>query len=262
METFTVTDPSRTEAENEDAARSGDRVAVLVDGAGIPRAWRAGCHHSVAWFARSLADALLTALGDASASPRAALATALTQVRELHAGTCDLERGAPSATVVAVRETSDVLEHLVLCDSSLLLLRHGGGPVSRITDDRLARVVAEERTAAAIEARRNRPGGFWVARHELHAAEEALVGAEPLEDLRGAVLVSDGITRAVDELGLLDDSALAERCATRAGALEVLARMRVLERERAEAGTLGLRKVHDDATVTGCSFGTRAVTPS
>lgn len=259
METFTVTDPAAPWTENEDAARSSARVAVVVDGAGIPRHRRSGCHHRVSWYARTLADALVRALEDRAASPRAAFATALAEVRDLHAGTCDLDRGSPSATVVAVREQDDVLEHLVLCDASLLL-RRTRGPAARITDDRLAQVVARERTADAVEALRNRPGGFWVARHELRAAEEALVGVEPLERLRGATLLSDGITRAVDELALMDVDALARRLATVDGARRLLATVRAAERERAAAGTLGLRKVHDDATVTGCTVGGRGVT--
>src|SRR5699024_3936632 len=106
-------------------------------------------------------------------------------------------------------------------------------------------VVREESGPEAIEARRNAPGGFWVARHEPGAAEQALAGRTPLRDLRAAHLVSDGITRAVDLLGMLDDASLARSLREDPHALLPALR-------RAAAGLSGPgrpRKLHDDATV-------------
>lgn len=254
MHTFLRTDASAPDRANEDAALAVGPVAVLVDGAGIPRAYRAGCVHSVAWFATNLAAELAAALADPSMPMRPALAAAVRAVRDLHAHTCDLDAGSPSATVVAVRERGEVLEHLVLCDSSLFLRARDGG-TARITDDRLAVIATSGRSGDEIEALRNRPGGFWVARHEERAAEEALVGSVPLVDLAGAVLASDGVTRACDELGLMDAATLGSDCATATGAVRLISRIREAEVRRAAEGTPGLRKVHDDATVIGCSFG-------
>lgn len=248
MRSFIVTDPSSPEAANEDAARFDARVAVLADGSGVPPRYRAGCRHTVAWYSRALVDALAEELADEGVSMRAALAAAIGRVRSLHEGECDLEAGSPSATVVAVRARDGVLEHLVLCDSSLLLAR-ADGDVVRVTDTRIEGVVRRERVPDAIEALRNGEGGFWVARHEERAAREALVGSVPLAEVEAAVLVSDGVTRAIDLLGIGGADAVARRCQDASGAAELIDEVRRVESRRAEEGTLPERKTHDDATV-------------
>lgn len=229
---------------DEDAGGVLGEVAVLLDGAGVPRRFRAGCSHSVSWFSHALAARLLGHAQDPTVPLRTALARAIEDVGALHQATCDLDRGGPSATVVAVRRTEERLEHLVLCDSSLLL--HGpGGDVMRVTDTRVEEVVRSERTADAIEARRNRPGGFWVARHEPEAADEAIEGSSPLAQWQRAHLVSDGVTRAVDLLGLHNDASLAASLAKDPQAL--LRQLRAAEAGLAPARRP--RKLHDDATV-------------
>lgn len=229
---------------NEDAGGVLGPVAVMLDGAGVPPRFRAGCVHDVAWFSHTLAGRLLIRAQDPSVPLRQALAAAIADVRSLHEEQCDLDRGGPSATVVAVRWDAEHLEHLVLCDSSLLL-ESADGTTTRLSDPRVDDVAREEARSEAIEARRNAPGGFWVARHEPEAAEQALVGSTPLRTLRAAHLVSDGITRAVDLLGMHDDASLAR-------ALRVDPRSVLRELRRAEADLpIGRRprKVHDDATV-------------
>ncbi|MDN5900277.1 MAG: protein phosphatase 2C domain-containing protein [Brachybacterium sp.] len=243
MHTTLLTDASIPGA-NEDAGGVLGSVAVVLDGAGVPSRFRAGCHHSVAWFSHALAARLLGRAQDPSVPLRQALAGAIEEVRALHEGECDLDRGSPSATAVAVRWGADHLEHLVLCDAALLL-EGADGTTTRLTDRRLEAVTRAETGAEAIEARRNVPGGFWVARHEPEAAEQALVGSTALSSLRGAHLVSDGITRAVDLLGMHDDSSLARSLREDPAAL-----LRSLRRgeERLPAGRRP-RKLHDDATV-------------
>ncbi|MDO5663595.1 MAG: protein phosphatase 2C domain-containing protein [Brachybacterium sp.] len=245
---FLRTLPSAPGVANEDAVAADRTVAVLLDGAGIPARYRAGCRHSVAWFSHALARHLLDALTDQATPMRAALAAAITEVRSQHETGCDLEAGSPSATVVAVRRTSDALEHLVLSDSSLYLTAPGG-QVTRRTDARLDDVRERAGSAEEIEALRNHPGCFWVARYEPEAADHALVGCTPLADLQCISLVSDGVTRAVDMLGLLDDAGLATACSTPDGTAELLATIRATEQERRAHGTLPARKTHDDATV-------------
>lgn len=243
MHTELLSDPAVAGADEDAAGVLGD-VAVLLDGAGLPARFRAGCHHSVAWFSHTLAGHLLLAAQDPDVPLSAALAEAIARVAALHAGECDLARGGPSATVLAVRRRGDVLEHLVLCDSSLLLVG-ADGRTERRTDLRVDEVVAEEREAEAIEARRNAPGGFWVARHEPEAADHALVGSTPLAALDRVHLVSDGVTRAVDLLDLHDDAGLARALGEDPHGL--LARLRA--GERALPAATRPRKLHDDATV-------------
>lgn len=243
VHTTLLSDPSVPGA-NEDAGGVLGEVAVVLDGAGLPQRFRAGCRHSVAWYSHSLAAHLLTRAQDPATGLGSALAGAIADVRELHEQQCNLAAGSPSATVVAVRRSGEHLEHLVLCDSSLLL-RGRGGEVVRVTDLRIDEVVTAERTAEAIEARRNVPGGFWVARHEEEAADQALVGRTPLVALDSAHLVSDGITRAVDLLGLHDEASLAQ--ALTVDPAQVIAELRA--GERALPPQARPRKLHDDATV-------------
>ncbi|WP_394216158.1 protein phosphatase 2C domain-containing protein [Brachybacterium vulturis] len=243
MHTTLLTDPAIQRA-NEDAAGVLGPVAVVIDGAGVPSRFRAGCRHRVEWFSHVLAARLLDRAQEPTVPLRQALAGAITDVRSLHEGQCDLDLGGPSATVVAVRWGAEHLEHLVLCDSSLLLER-ADGTTRRLTDPRIEDVVSEEAGAEAIEARRNAAGGFWVARHEPEAAGQALVGRTALADLRAVHLVSDGITRAVDLLGLHDDSSLARALREDPGAL-----LRRLRRAEAQLpAEQRPRKLHDDATV-------------
>ncbi|ASK66045.1 hypothetical protein CFK39_09730 [Brachybacterium avium] len=243
MHTTLLTDPAIPGA-NEDAGGVLGSVAVVLDGAGVPSRFRAGCHHSVAWFSHSLAARLLGRAQDPSVPLRQALAGAIEEVRSLHEGECALDRGSPSATVVALRWGTDHLEHLVLCDAALLL-EGTDGTAMRVTDRRLEEVMRAETEAEVIEARRNAPGGFWVARHEPEAAEQAVVGRTALSALRGAHLVSDGITRAVDLLGMHDDSSLAH--SLRQDPVALLGQLRQAE-ERLPTGRRP-RKLHDDATV-------------
>lgn len=243
MHITSLSDPAIPGAD-EDAAGALGEVAVVLDGAGLPARFRAGCRHGVAWFSHSLAARLLARAQDPSLSLADALGAAIGEVRALHEHDCDLSAGSPSATVVAVRRAGDRLEHLVLCDASLLL-EGRDGRVTRITDRRVEAVVRHERGAEAIEARRNAPGGFWVARHEPEAAQKALTGSVPLADLAAAHLVSDGITRAVELLGLHDDTSLSR-------ALSEDPRAVIRGIRRAEDGLdphRAPRKRHDDATV-------------
>ena len=245
-----MTTDAATPERNEDAAGALGETAVMLDGAGVPPRFRAGCDHGVAWFSHTLAAQLLLHAQDHSVGLREALADAIGAVRGLHESSCDLEAGGPSATVLAVRRAGEHLEHLVLCDSSLLLQRPGGR-VEHVTDSRIERVVRSETGPEAIEARRNRDGGFWVARHEPEAADEAITGRSELADLEVAHLVSDGITRTIDLLGTHTAQTLAADLT--ADPRDVIDQLRTRERELWELGELGEqrrpRKPHDDATV-------------
>jgi hypothetical protein len=71
---------------NEDAVFSHDGVAVVVDGAGLPRSMRAGCRHPVAWYSRQLAGAFGEALLQRRLTMPQALGRAIAEVSERHEG--------------------------------------------------------------------------------------------------------------------------------------------------------------------------------
>src|SRR5690606_23996452 len=119
----------------------GDGVVVVVDGAGLPADLRAGCCHSVAWFASSIASSFQALLAAGASPMREALGETIACVKESHVMTCDLDRGSPSATIAAFRVVDDWLEYLVLCDASVLLL-DVDGQVTHVTDGRLQGLLA------------------------------------------------------------------------------------------------------------------------
>lgn len=254
--------PASAAHPNQDAVGVRGDAAVLMDGAGMPRATRAGCRHTVHWFARLATDRYLHRLQDPRTSMADALADTLREVADRHRATCDLEAGGPSATVVAVRRVGDRLEHLVLCDSTLGLVAEDTTTV--VTDDRLTEVshplddrlrtlrpgpgedsrpwlqVLAERDLAV----RNRPGGFWCVGHRPEAAEHALTGHTPVDRLRGVVLASDGAMRLAEVFGECTPESLVTAY-LQDGADPWLRRTREAERRRSAAAL----KPHDDATV-------------
>jgi hypothetical protein len=172
-----ATDPGTPGWPNEDYACVGPEAAVLLDGCTtFPPGADTGCVHGVAWYARTLGTDLLAAI---TAEPRIPLAPALRaaigQVRDRHAGTCDLSlQATPAATVTAVRAEPEGLSYLALSDSSIAADLDEGRPPQVITD--------RHRAAAAEPA----------------AAGTATTGMLPYAGLRGVALLSDGATRITD----------------------------------------------------------------
>ncbi|MFC9326527.1 hypothetical protein [Kitasatospora sp. NPDC057015] len=139
---------------DEDFTVAGPNAVVLLDGAGTPAGSACGCVHRVAWYVSRLGVSLLAAVtNQPDRALTDCLADAITLTAELHADTCDLTHpGTPSATVVAVRLADEVVEYLVLADSTLVL-EHADerGPVA-VTDDREALVGAALRGAMDAES--------------------------------------------------------------------------------------------------------------
>ncbi|MBE3008369.1 hypothetical protein IL992_04105 [Microbispora sp. NEAU-D428] len=134
-----------------------------------------------------------------------------------HDFTCDLTHGgSPSAAVIMLRQAADHLDWLVLGDSTLILDTCASEPTV-ICDDRLEQVAAPHRVRLDslrggipehAEARReyvetlgryrNRDGGFWVASTDPLAADQALTGTIPTDQVRAATLLTDGAADAVN----------------------------------------------------------------
>jgi hypothetical protein len=265
-----ITLPSGIGSENEDAMVVGDNAAVVVDGAGLPRTMRAGCSHSVAWFARSIADDFHAALASRTGTISDALAEAIEQVAGSHSSTCNLDAGAPSATVAAWRRTGNRIEYLVLCDAALIFVDRDGY-ATIVTDRRLEHLVdaamadaaqphsgmseaaARRAARARVESRRNRHGGFWCVNSDPAAAAQALTGVIELEDLTGLIACSDGATRAYD---LLSSHTL-DRFATESlrGPLDSLATaIRHAEDQQSDALVQRGFKAHDDLTIVAATI--------
>jgi hypothetical protein len=230
---------------NEDFVGAVPRAAVLLDGAGITGT-ESICHHGVAWYTHRLGGALLGRLSaDDGRDLASILADAIDELARGHRHTCDVAHpSSPQATVALFRADHERAEYLVLADTHVLLGRTRDSPVV-VTDEREVAVRhscltlldglkngTEAHDAAlatatdAMRARRNQPGGYWIAKDDPRAAEEAVTGAVPLADLTHVALLSNGATRIVDPYALATWSTLLDLCRTNgpSGAIRMLRR--------------------------------------
>jgi len=222
-----ATDPGTSGWPNEDFACVGPGAAVLLDGCTTtPRGADTGCVHGVAWYARTLGTDLLAAITAEPPIPLAsALAAAIGQVRERHAGTCDLSlRATPAATVTAVRAEPEGVSYLALSDSSVAADFGDGRPPEVITD--------RHRAAAADPA----------------AAGTASTGTLPRAGLTGVVLLSDGASRITDLYHELSWPAMIG-VIREDGPAALIRRVRAAEDADPDCERWPRSKARDDATV-------------
>jgi hypothetical protein len=251
---------------NEDLAASGPGWALVLDGATPVPGAATGCRHDVPWLVRRLAAALATRLTLAAGPPghpgpeghpgapghpgsrgddalAELLADAIGEVRDAHAGTCDLGNpDTPSSTAAIARVRAGALEYLVLCDSPIVIGQAGGG-ITLIEDDRLARLPGgRPYPADLVRGHRNQPGGFWMASTSPAAAFEAVRGQAALATVTDVAMLSDGVTRLAEWYGYSWPWILA--CLRGRGPGALIDRVREAER----AYPHPRYKRHDDAT--------------
>jgi hypothetical protein len=228
-----ATDPGTPGWPNEDYACVGSGAAVLLDGCTtFPPGSPTGCVHGVAWYARTLGTDLLAAI---TAEPRiplaSALETAIGQVRDRHAGTCDLSlRATPAATVTVIRAEPGGLGYLALSDSSVAADFGDGRPPRVITD--------RHRAAAADPA----------------AAGAATTGTLPCAGLRGVALLSDGATRISDLYHQLSWPAMIG-VVSEHGPAALIRQVRAAEDADPNCERWPRHKARDDATVVYWQLG-------
>ncbi|MBV1853746.1 protein phosphatase 2C domain-containing protein [Catellatospora tritici] len=273
----TATEAAPGRPANEDQVFQQGRVVGVFDGVTAPDL-PDGCEHGPAWYVRRLVTRLREALADAPAAALSeVLGQAITRVRGDHPG-CDLANpSTPASTVCLVRADADHLEYLLLGDSPLVAEQ--GGRVVALTDDRFdlvyadiraealrgdvplgsAEHIARQRTAALRKQElTNTPGGYWIAAADPRAAANAITGRLPLtgpDEVRRAVLLTDGASCAVDMFGLFDWAGLLD-LVTEQGPEELIRRVRAAETADRDGYARPRHKRHDDATVALCRFGT------
>ncbi|MDG4809391.1 hypothetical protein O7634_21810 [Micromonospora sp. WMMD1120] len=207
--------PGRT---NEDFAGAVTSAMVLVDGAGGIAGAEKVCHHGVAWYATRLGGALLGTLSD-DRPLRDVLADSIERITDEHRDTCDVAHpNSPYAAVAMLRFSDRLVEYLVLGDAVAVVGSAGATP--RVVRDPREAVIArsfETRLAGVPEgsdeyrlllrelrARRNSPGGFWVAKDDPRVVDEAITGSRPVDEATVGALLSNGASRIVDIFGLTD----------------------------------------------------------
>lgn len=264
---------------NEDFVGAVPGAVVLLDGAGIPGT-DSICRHGVAWYSHTLGATLL---GQVSREPGtdlvAALADSIGHVSRQHRHTCDIAHpSSPQSTVAIIRFDADRVDFLVLADVFVVLDSSEDGP-QVVTDSREVSVRSEcssvlrglpagtpeyERTKLsvidALRARRNQPGGYWIAKDYPHAATQAVTGSVPLGQLNGAALLSNGASRVVDPYRLAEWPAVLEVMRTK-GPDEILRRVREAEAEARPSDAIPDIRRPDDATVAYCEPAERSAHP-
>lgn len=253
---------------NEDFVGAVPAAVVLLDGAGIPGT-ESICSHGVAWYTHRLGGALLGRLSrDDGQDLVAILATAIDEIAADHRSTCDITNpSSPQATVVIARLGRGRLDYLLLGDS-FLVLDHASDGTQVITDEREVTIRhactaplegavkgtpeydrIRDSCIEALQARRNRPGGYWIAKDDPHAAEEAVTGSRRLRELDSIALLSNGASRIVKPYGLTDwPGVLALLDAS--GPAEIIRRVREGEARSSDGPHV---RVPDDATVAHCT---------
>lgn len=254
---------------NEDFVGAVPGVVVLLDGAGIPNT-EGLCRHGTAWHSHTLGAKLLARLAPVGELDLvAALAVSIEEVAGQHRDTCDITHvSSPQSTVAIIRFVGDRVDHLVLGDTFVVLDLKGASP-RVITDPREieirdecmaplrtlvegttehARALASARST--MQARRNQPGGYWIAKDDPRAAVEAVTGTVPLAALDGVALMSNGASRLVDPYRLANWPSVMQVLRA-SGPHALLHRIRAAE----AAQTLPGFESADDATIAFMEMG-------
>ena len=255
-----ATSPGAADRPNEDFVGATSGLVVVVDGAGIPDT-EVICRHGVAWYADTLGSTLLSHWARrATMDLVALLGQAIDEVAGRHRHTCDIaDPSSPQATVAMVAVDDERANWLALADAFVALDVAGGEP-RVLTDGRelaVRRAVLAplegltldteeyERTRAsaidALRARRNRPGGYWIAKEDPVAAEHAVTGGHDHDGIDGVALLSNGAARVVSPYEVTDWAGVLGMLG-RGGPHEVVRRVR-------QAETGGDHDAPDDATV-------------
>jgi hypothetical protein len=245
---------------NEDRVVAGNSWVAVLDGASPRAGVESGCIHDVPWLVAQLAAGLTHVLGlDGDVDLDDALAQAINTTIGAHESTCDLDNpDSPSSTAAVIRSRLDGrLDFLVLADSPILVQRTDG-TLTVITDDRSAGLGSY--TAESVRAARNSPTGFWVASTTAEAARHAVTGTIPAGEAQAVALMTDGVSRYVDRLGLGSWGGLMSALCSQ-GPLAVIDQVRAAELAQLpplhHQANGRMVKRHDDATAVVALFQTQ-----
>ncbi|MGI8625779.1 MAG: hypothetical protein ACR2J5_04290 [Geodermatophilaceae bacterium] len=270
MRVVMVSSPGHVGRPNEDVVGAVPGAVVLLDGAGIPGT-ETICRHGVAWYSHTLGATLLGQQSrELGTDLVAALADSIGQVSGQHRHTCDIANpSSPQSTVAILRFDEDRVDYLVLADVFVVLDSSESGP-QVVTDSREVSVRSEctsvlrglptgtpeherEKLSVidALRARRNQPGGYWIAKDDPHAAMQAVTGTVPLGRLNGAALLSNGASRVVAPYRLAEWRTVLDLMRTK-GPDEIIRRVREAETDARVTGSIPGIHQPDDATVAYC----------
>ncbi|WP_409496836.1 hypothetical protein [Amycolatopsis sp. cmx-11-12] len=205
------------------------------------------------------------------ADPAADLTAVLADTIHDAAAHLDLRPGhSPSSTVTILRAHDGWTEILMLGDNLAVL------PGLAITDPRLSRLDLQpsrcyrrrlaqgtgfddthrtllRKLQTQQAARRNRPGGYWIAEADPAAAQHAIVHRFRTDDVPWAVLATDGAYNPMRHLGIIDWAAISAVTAAELDA--ILNHCHTWESEHdPDARHLPRAKRHDDKALAVARF--------
>lgn len=214
--TRTAERPGAPRRASEDRVFVTPTAAVVLDGASQPES----AERDGGWLADTLGRLLSDGLTN---SPSVDLADLLADAIATTARQHSLTPGkSPSTTVGMASWYGERLDVLVLGDSPIVGLSHGGG-VLQLRDDRLSRVALKERKAfrqvnagsfgtqrpqewrdlvEAQRRQRNMPGGYWIAEASPDAARHAHRTKWDMGNILTLMLMTDGVSDGVDRYGV------------------------------------------------------------
>jgi len=250
---------------NQDWAIATPAAVIVLDGVSSPDDMDTGCVHGVRWYVRQLGAAILHEL-TSDTSLRDCLARAIERVTASHAATCDLTHtGTPSATVAIIREHESAWDYLVLSDTTIVFdCRSGLRVISDASIDTVA--VAELRASrahptgtaehterirqliAAQRRVRNTPEGYWLAATLPEAADHAIAGSIPRDDVRQAAALTDRAARLVERFHITDWNGLLDILSS-GGPPQLIHQLRQVEASDPEGHRWPRYRPSDDATV-------------
>ncbi|MEU4234383.1 hypothetical protein AB0F17_59760 [Nonomuraea sp. NPDC026600] len=267
IEAIVATAERAGDGESEDRIFLLPQAVIVLDGATSVELGPG----SGGWYADMLGRRLARQLASSDGLDlRDVLAEAIASLAVAH----NLRPGrAPSAAVTILRWTAQVVEGLVLCDTSLALLSPGK-QTNVLHDDRLhkldhphrAAYLEAIRTGSAFDRERlrhmqaftreyrNRPGGYWVAEAVPEAANEAVRGIWPREEVAAALLATDGAAAGVDTYRVLDDWAAGFAMAKDRGVEAMLDLVHQTELGDPQARRWPRFKTHDDKALAFVQF--------
>lgn len=270
MRVSLASSPGHAGRASEDFVGAVPGAVVLLDGAAAPGVERV-CRHGAAWYAQVLGTTLLGLLAaDTSVPLPTVLARSLAEVADRHLDGCDLaDPRSPMATVAVLRAELDAVDVLVLADVFVVVEPLKGLP-EVVTDGREVDVRREcmsvldgvpegtpeyaekmAQVVTAFRARRNVPGGYWIAKDDPAAADQAITRRLDRSGVRSLSLLSNGASRLVDPYGATNWPSLVQDLRA-AGPEALLRQLRDVEQEPPIGPARPAPLAPDDATVAYC----------
>ena len=232
-------DPDKA-TRNEDAVLVCKDFGVVVDGAsGIFKERVTAADSDAQWFALTWKDYLQSALIDKTKSIKDIVKTGITQIDRIYMSlpNADKIKSKPSASIAIFRIENEQIQYFMLGDSPMMFVLKDGnfeyfipGDCIKLDAEVIASMVSisKQEGIDVFQARplvqdmivhnrlrlQNQAGGYWILSDSVQAADNALMGSIPLENVTHIVAMSDGFSQIFDVLNIYSKQEFATKVAS------------------------------------------------